>query len=291
MSLFEAVKKTLRRWLLLDQNIESVTEVLDQTSKEFLSSHVAFYAALNQTDKEVFEKRIILFLRTTKVLGNSLAVEQSDRLLVASGAIIPVWKFPNWHYMNLHEVILVPSAFNESSEFNQEDSLIQGMVGSGPMSGKMILSKSALHQGFSNSRDKRNVAIHEFAHLIDMADGDCDGFPERLSTYAFCVPWFDLIYKKIAQIENYKSNINPYGATSKVEFFAVATEYFFERPGLLKKKHPHVYDALKDFYQQDIADIQYSIARDIRPRKKAPCPCGSKKRYKHCCYNNKSDQA
>jgi len=55
------------------------------------------------------------------------------------------------------------------------------MVGNGPLHGKMALSKPHLHLGFKNSRDKHNVGIHEFVHLIDMADGNCDGFPERLS--------------------------------------------------------------------------------------------------------------
>lgn len=283
MLLFNWLKQKIRHWLLLDNGLDSITSSLSDESRNYLLHQVAFYKALNEADRSLFDKRILLFLQTTQVLGNGVEIEQSDRLLVAAGAIIPVWKFIDWHYFNLKEVILVPNSFNESSQFGQPDSRIQGMVGTGPMSGKMILSKPALHHGFSNSKDKRNVAIHEFSHLIDMADGDCDGFPERLSEYAFCMPWFDLMYQKMEQIDNHQSNINAYGATDKVEFFAVATEYFFERPGMLRKKHPQVYEALKDFYQQDIADIKH----DIKPRKKDPCPCGSGKRYKRCCLPTK----
>ena len=109
----------------------------------------------------------------------------------------------------------------------------------------MALSKPALHYGFSNDRDKRNVGIHEFAHLIDMADGDCDGFPEKLKEYAFSIPWFELVRQKTDEILDKESNIDPYGVTNNIEFFSVATEYFFERPEMLRDKHPKVYEALK----------------------------------------------
>ena len=143
----------------------------------------------------------------------------------------------------------------------------------------MILSQDALHLGFSNSKDKKNVGIHEFAHLIDMADGDCDGFPERLTEYAYSIPWFNLIHEKTNDIVDKDSNIGDYAATNQIEFFAVATEYFFERPKMLRAKHPLLYDKLQNFYRQNTAEI----AEDIKIRKKAPCPCGSGKRYKHCC--------
>lgn len=75
------------------------------------------------------------------------------------------------------------------------------------------------------------------------------------------------------------SDIDEYGATADEEFFAVATEYFFERPKLLKTRHPKLYDALEQFYRQNLADIETTLA----PKRNSPCPCGSKKKYKHCC--------
>jgi Mlc titration factor MtfA (ptsG expression regulator) len=153
------------------------------------------------------------------------------------------------------------------------------MVGTGPLAGKMALSKPALYQGFKNSQDKHNVGIHEFVHLIDMADGECDGYPERLKEYAFSIPWFELVSKKTLSIENQQCSIRDYAATNRAEFFAVASEYFFERPKMMRDKHPEVFDALSIFYQQDVMQIE----NDIKIRKKSPCPCGSNKRYKHCC--------
>ncbi|MFT7184907.1 MAG: Mlc titration factor MtfA (ptsG expression regulator) [Pseudohongiellaceae bacterium] len=279
------IKRLLNRLNLLffsnsahsDKNLVSITWQANWST--YLNETVAFYRTLSASDKLIFEKRVGLFLETTLVEAGQLEVSNEDRLLVAASAIIPVWGFPEWHYFNVQKVFLLPASFNERFECGQPDSLITGMVGTGLMSGKLALSQPALHQGFSNSKDKQNVGIHEFVHLVDMADGDCDGFPERLKKYAFSIPWFELVQNKIVGIESNNSNIRDYGATNKAEFLAVTSEYFFERPIMMKKKHPKLYTALSDFYQQDVS----RIAGDIKPRKKAPCPCGSGKRYKHCC--------
>ncbi len=245
----------------------------------FLIEKVAFYRVLSVEDKLLFEQRVLLFLQTTEVEAGQFVVSDEDRLLVAASAVIPVWGFSKWHYFNLKSVYLLPASFNASFECGQQNSDIIGMVGTGPMAGKLALCRPALYQGFENSNDKQNVGIHEFVHLVDMADGECDGYPERLKEHAFSIPWFELVEQKIKAIDNRKSNIRDYAAANRVEFFAVASEYFFERPKMLKNKHPQLFSSLSEIYQQDVMDI----ANDIKPRKKAACPCGSNKRYKHCC--------
>jgi Mlc titration factor MtfA (ptsG expression regulator) len=244
-----------------------------------LNEKVVFYRTLKLNDKKLFEERVRLFLETTLVEAGHVEVTDEDKLLIASSAVIPVWGFPNWHYFNVDKIFLLPASFNEQFECGQVDSVFTGMVGTGPLTGKLALSKPALHQGFANIYDKQNVGIHEFVHLIDLSDGDCDGFPERLKQYAYSIPWFELIEKKISDIDSKQSNIRDYGATNKAEFFAVSSEYFFERPKMLKDKHPKLFKALTAFYRQDVLRIE----EDIKPKKKAPCPCDSGKRYKHCC--------
>lgn len=203
-----------------------------------------------------------------------------DRLLVAASAIIPVWGFPKWHYFNLKSVFLLNQSFNDKLEFGQPDSLITGMVGSGVLAGKLLLSKPHLYLGFQNAKDKHNVGIHEFVHLIDMADGACDGLPERfLKDYAFSTPWLALVQHKINEIDLGQSNIRDYGATNQAEFFAVASEYFFERPKMLKDKHPELFNMLTQVYNQDVLNIE----KDTKIYKNSPCPCGSGKKYKRCC--------
>ena len=276
-TLIESWREFLADWLNPERRLAEAP--FPDEWHRFLEQSVSFYRQLSQQDKRVFQQRVQLFLGTTDIVAYGVDLTDEHRLLVAASAVIPVWAFPGWHYFNLKRVILLPGSFNDEFETGQPDSLMQGMVGTGPMHDKMVLSKPALHYGFANDRDKRNVGIHEFAHLIDMADGDMDGFPERLKEYAFSLPWFELARKKIKAIENRNANIDSYGASSQLEFFAVATEYFFERPRMLKRKHPQLYQALQEFYRQDRA----AIASELAPRKNSPCPCGSGKKYKRCC--------
>ncbi len=275
--MFQAIKSFLQS-LFMKQD-PTVTPWLEEWST-YLNNHVTFYRNLNAEDKQKFEQRSLLFLQTTAVEGAvNVDITDQDKLLVAASALIPVWGFPNWHYLNIKTVYLLPASFNDKFECGTPDARITGMVGTGPMEGKMALSKPALHQGFANDRDKQNVGIHEFVHLIDMADGDCDGFPERVKHFEYCAPWFDLVQYKISEVEENKSNIRQYAATNKAEFLAVTSEYFFERPKMLKQKHPKLYSYLSDFYQQNLAEIE----ADIQPRRNSPCPCGSGKKYKRCC--------
>ena len=81
--------------------------------------------------------------------------------------------------------------------------------------------------------------------MVDKTDGDVDGVPDVLMKNQYVLPWLDLVHKKIREIMRDRSDINPYGATSQAEFFAVAAEYFFERPDLLKTKHPELYSMLE----------------------------------------------
>jgi len=247
--------------------------------REILRAKVDFYRNLQADDQIRFEQRCLAFIENTEIVGHNLEVSETDKLLVASGSVILAWGFKQWHYVKVDTVYLVPSSFNDNSKFRQHDSNITGLVGTAHLRGKMILSLPALHQGFDNGLDKRNVAIHEFAHLIDMADGDIDGLPKQISEQGYSLPWLELVARKIREINTRKSDIRDYGATNNAEFFSVASEYFFERPKRLKQKHPLLYKHLERFYKQNRADVHVAE----RVRKKAPCPCGSGKRYKRCC--------
>ena len=247
---------------------------------KFLLARVSFYRNLTADERVLFEKRVLLFLHSTAIEGGvAVTVTDEDKLLVAASAIIPVWSFPKWHYFNLKAVYLLPAAFDTNFICGGPQARITGMVGTGAMAGKLALSKPHLHLGFANHKDKENVGIHEFVHLIDMADGQSDGFPEKLKPYAFALPWFEFVQQKIAEIDANKSNIRDYGATNPAEFFSVASEYFFERPRLLERKHPKLYAALENFYQLNAQEIEQTQSSS----KNGPCPCGSTKKYKRCC--------
>ena len=98
------------------------------------------------------------------------------------------------------------------------------------MAGKMVLSPPALILGFTNSRDKQNDGIHELVHLIDMADGECDGYPERLKEYAYSIPWFELMHHKTREINQGKSNIREYGAWNRAVFLRLVQNTLLNVP-------------------------------------------------------------
>ena len=248
-----------------------------------LTKKSAFYNSLNNDEKKRFEYKIAEFLLNCRITGISTEINDTDRLLVAASAIIPVFAFPDWKYVNLGEVLIYPNDFNGEFQSGTTDSRIMGMVGTGVMDGKMILSKSALHHGFNNERDKKNTAIHEFVHLIDKIDGKVDGVPAALLEKQYTIPWLDLIKTKMDDIENDDSDINPYAGTNSAEFFAVASEYFFERPKLMEKKHPQLYSMLLEVFNHDMKTRNLNIQKIKKIGRNDPCPCGSGKKFKKCC--------
>ena len=265
-----------------NNNWKQPTSKFPNSWRKILFENVSFYNKLSDEDKKLFEYKIQEFLLNIKITGVHIDVDETDRILVSASAIIPIFAFPEWQYFNLNEVLIYPSLFNETFSIEGEGRSIAGMVGTGYMEGKMILSKQALHHGFRNETDKKNTAIHEFVHLIDKADGTIDGIPSLLLEKQYTIPWLDLIQKKIEAIYDGRSDINPYGATNKTEFFAVISEYFFERPKLLKQKHPELYKLLESIFDQKMAKkLNKTINHEIN--RNDPCPCGSGKKYKHCC--------
>lgn len=255
---------------------------LDDESRKILHDYVLFYNSLNQTDKDKFEYKVQEFLLNCRITGVKTNVTQKDRILVASSAVIPIFGFPNWRYLNVHEVLLYPNMFNADFELEGEGRRILGMVGNKSLEGIMILSKKALELGFKNESDKKNTAIHEFVHLIDKSDGVIDGVPKVLMEKQYVIPWLNEMNIEIDEIFDGKSDINPYGATNRAEFFSVLSEYFFERPKLLKKKHPELYNLLEQIFNQDMS------ARNLKRNKHSihrndPCVCGGQKKFKDCC--------
>jgi Mlc titration factor MtfA (ptsG expression regulator) len=237
-------------WSVRKKKKKPPEEPLPNNYKKLLQEHVLFYKALAEDEKAVFEKRVQHFLATTTITGAGTDVEDLDRVLIGASAVIPIFAFPGWEYVNLREVLLYPETFSSSFEQQGNGRNILGMVGAGAMNNTMILSKHALREGFSNKTDKSNTAIHEFVHLIDKTDGATDGIPEVLLQHQYVMPWLNLMHSNIKQILANKSDINPYATTNQQEFFAVAAEYFFERPQLMKTKHPELYQMLEKIFQR-----------------------------------------
>ena len=221
-------------------------------ARQLLNEHVSFYRNLTDENKTIFEKRITDFLAHVTITGVGATVEDLDRILIASGAIIPIFAFPDWRYNNISEVLLYKDTFNREYKIEGKDRNVLGMVGDGAMNRQMILSKQSVRSSFTQEADGHNTVIHEFTHLIDKADGATDGVPEYLLDKQNMIPWLDMIHKTIAEMKRTgQSDINLYGASNQAEFFAVVSEYFFEKPQELEQNHPELYALLHQMFHSE----------------------------------------
>ncbi|WP_145422436.1 zinc-dependent peptidase [Planctomycetes bacterium K23_9] len=271
-------RQTIRRDKVLAQPFPKAWE-------RVLISQVEFFAALDETRRERFRSMVKVFLDETPITGVRTEVDDQTRVLVAASAIIPVFGFDDWEYSRLGEVLIYLGRFD--SEYQTDGSADRntlGMIGVSHLSGVMILSKPDLIAGFSIDSDKRNVGIHEFAHLVDQADGAVDGLPAGIPADVVN-PWISWVGQELESESAGGHHIDDYAYTNRAEYLAVLTEYFFESPELLKQKNPAMYAMLKKMYRQDTVGLLSSVKprRNRRIGRNSPCPCGSGKKYKRCC--------
>lgn len=234
-------------FFMVKKPMQAVVKPFPKHWHNLLMDNVQFYRKLNKQRQVEFQQRLMQFISEVYIEGVGLEITDLDKILIACSAVIPVFGFKEWYYNNLSGVLLYPDNFNEDMEFadTAESRNIGGLVGNGRYENQMILSKKALYHGFKNTTDKGNTGIHEFVHLIDKMDGLVDGVPETLLDHQYALPWLNLIHKKMEAINDDKSDIRKYGGSNQAEFFAVAAEYFFERPDLLKRKHPELYKMMQ----------------------------------------------
>ncbi len=280
-------RKTRRRARLRREPFPTAWETI-------LQHEVVYYQALNESEQSRFREELRIFLNEKRITGIKTSVDDTVRVLVAASAIIPIFGFPGWEWDQVREVLIYPTTFNEQYEIERGAARnVLGMVGRESMNRMMILSKPELLQGFRAAQDRKNVGIHEFTHLLDKSDGAVDGIPSVGLPRSVVTPWLKLIHQEMANIRAGHSDINPYGLKNEAEFFAVASEYFFENPDKMKRKHHELHAMLEQIFNQNPqARFKKSLVSMVKPESRrlgrnAPCPCGSRKKYKHCCLLNR----
>lgn len=205
-------------------------------------------------------ERIGRFVSSVRFEGcNGLELTDEMILTVAAQACLLVIHREGTPYPHLKVVYLYPSSF--SSIQKRVDAL--GVVSEGRVHrlgeswemGTIVLSWSSVEQGAENIRDAENVTFHEFAHQLDHEDGPTDGAPALPSRAAYR-SWARVFSENYADFihmleRGEKTLIDPYGATNPAEFFAVATETFFEKPMQLCRKRPDLYEELMSYFGVD----------------------------------------
>lgn len=234
---------------------EKLEQKFPELWSQILNEKVVFYTQLNDFDKRLFEKRIQLFLATKAISGIDTNIDDTIKLLVASGSVIPTFAFPGYNYPNVHTILIYPNSFDElfrTKRFEGHQEFITGIVGNRSLNGCVILSKPDLVNGFNGLPNQSNVGIHEFVHLLDKQDGEIDGIPEILIQRPFVGPWLNEIKKEKGLIGNGKSDINPYALTNNAEFLAVVSEYFFDNPEKFQKKHKELYKFVSTIFNTNV---------------------------------------
>jgi len=206
------------------------------------------------------EGKINVFLNQVEFIGcNGLEVTEEMRLSIAAQACLLVVNSDNW-YDHLLTILVYPGAFMSRERTHDgyvvtERELVR--IGESWSRGPVILSWPHAEQGAINHRDGHNVVMHEFAHQIDDLSGHTDGTPLLDGGQSFA-DWervFITAHERHARNveKGRKTVLDAYGADGPAEFFAVAVETFFEKPAVLKRKEPEVYDQLAELFRLDPA--------------------------------------
>ena len=214
-------------------------------------------AGLDAAEVERLRERVTIFLHDKHVVGaGGLVLDDAMRLAIAVQACLPVLNLPAHWYDGWVEIIVYPDQFMPEVEWEDEYGVVHVgkdvRAGEAWLQGPVILSWEDVGEDYA---DGINVAIHEFAHKLDMLNGDADGFPP-LHAEMGREAWtqaFTAAYKHFCRAVDRRVDvaIDPYAADSPGEFFAVTSEVFFERPEILKAAYPEVYGQLAAFYRQD----------------------------------------
>jgi len=269
-------RRCVRRLRIMKQLFPALWE-------QILQSHVAFFRALPDHEKERFRQLVKIFLDEVRITGIQTEIDDTIRVLVAASAAIPIFGFHDWEYHRLGEVLVYPNSFDEEYQTTGiADKNILGMVGLKSLRGVMILSKPSLLAGFDSPSNKDNVGIHEFTHLVEQEEIE-HGLPPEVPWLAV-KHWVAYVKRELSHPSRNHAYINSYAYKNEHEFFAVLAEYFFKSPDLLQKRDPQLYAMLREMFHQDTVPLlRLTPVHRLRYARNDPCPCGSGKKYKHCC--------
>jgi MtfA peptidase len=227
-----------------------------------IERNVPMYARLPAEDQAELRAKVLVFLAEKNFEGaGGLEMTDEIRVTIAAQACILLLRLDDDdYYPLLKSIVVYPSAYRVPREQREGGIVHEGQaihLGESWQHGAVVLSWNSARRGAADARDGQNVILHEFAHQLDQEDGAADGTPE-LERWAFYAPWARVLSEHYLALRKSASRggktvLDKYGATNEAEFFAVATEAFFERPTLLQARHPELYEELARYFGQDPA--------------------------------------
>ncbi len=233
--------------------------------EHIIRSNVAHYCMLDGVQRTHLRALIQVFIAEKNWEGaGGLELTDEIRVTITAQACLLLLDLPHNYYRNVNTIIVYPSAVippqrkpnffeNTSTPVAPEHPIIGQAFHRGPL---IIIWDAALHGG-RHPESGHNVIYHEFAHKLDMLDGAADGTPP-LRNRAEYRDWVLTCTREYLRLKHdtekgKKSFLDAYGATNEAEFFAVATEQFFDQPRSMQAHAPDLYRVLQEYYRQDPA--------------------------------------
>lgn len=222
-----------------------------------IERRLPFYKKLPTEQQQRLQNLIKRFLADHNFVGCAgLQITDAIRLTIAAQACLLILNMKGYPYRSLRSILVYPSTFVATREVRDDLGLVStshtALLGESWDQGKVVLAWDNVEQGVCNLEDGRNVVLHEFAHQLDSESGSVNGAP-ILQTRGAYKSWAHVFHEEFEQLNfrkthHYASLLDEYGATNPAEFFAVATETFFERPKEMASHHEALYRELSNFY-------------------------------------------
>ena len=259
--IFALRKQRRRRWLR--------AQPFPKDWRQIIERNVAFFHRLSARDQAELLGHIQVFLGEKRFEGCG-GLELTDEIVVtiAVQACLLLLHRKTDYFPGLLTILVYPSTY-----LVEEKRHVQGPVWeegtmhrqgeTGHRMGSMVLAWDVAKAGAVDSSDGKNVVLHEFAHQLDYENGAVDGAPAFASREQQ-LSWGEVMRTEFASLRSAEdigipTLLDTYGATNPAEFFAVATEAFFERPRALRSRHPKLYAELQRYFHQN--PVEYSEER------------------------------
>jgi MtfA peptidase len=236
-------------------------EPFPQEWMTYIEQNYDYWRYLNDDERERLKKLTQVFIADKYWEGGGgMDVTEEMKVTIAAQACLLLLNIEHDFYRMLQTIIIYPTGYFVPSGREIRRTRTEGQIpvlGQAHFQGPVILSWQHVLEGGRDSTSGRNLVYHEFAHKLDMKDGIVDGTP-IIRDQGLFREWVDVMSREFNALRHNTGRqptlLRDYGATNPGEFFAVATEVFFERPLELRQQHPDMYRLLSAFFQQDPAE-------------------------------------
>jgi MtfA peptidase len=234
--------------------------------ENIVQKNVPLYNRLPDELRKQLQGLVNVFLDEKDFEGcGGLKITEEIKVTIAAQACMLLLNRKTSIFKKLHTILVYPNTFVVKSVSTDGAVTIEGHsvhLGESWQHGPVILAWDSVAGKTSEFREAQNVVLHEFAHQLDQEKGEANGAPILDSSSSY-VTWAKILSREYESLQKsertgVQSVIDTYGAENPAEFFAVVTEAFFEKPEILKKNHPELYNELSNYYHIDPADWKYS---------------------------------